>query len=157
VATDKSEAALAVARRNAVRIRLMAGLSLLQTNWAAGCVGPFDLIVSNPPYIPAADIAGLDADVREHDPLLALSGGEDGLDAYRALLPQAAGLVSPHGRVAVEFGAGQHDGVAAIASRRRAANGRKGMRAVQGPVRTHQMCNVCAFIMFLITARICLE
>jgi release factor glutamine methyltransferase len=69
----------------------MAGLSLLQTRLGklAAWVH-FDLIVSNPPYIPAADIAGLDADVREHDPLLALAGGDDGLDAYRALLPQAA-------------------------------------------------------------------
>jgi release factor glutamine methyltransferase len=115
VATDLSEAALAVARRNAVRHQVDDRLELLQTDWASGCAGPFDLVVSNPPYIPAADIAGLDAEVREHDPLLALSGGQDGLDAYRALLPQAAGLVSPHGRVAVEFGAGQHDGVAAIA------------------------------------------
>jgi release factor glutamine methyltransferase len=116
VATDKSEAALAVARRNAVSHQVDGRLELLQTNWAAGCVGPFDLIVSNPPYIPAADIAGLDADVREHDPLLALAGGDDGLDAYRALLPQACDLLCPQGHVAVEFGAGQHDDVAAIAS-----------------------------------------
>lgn len=116
VATDKSEAALAVARRNAVSHQVDGRLELLQTDWASGCRGPFDLIVSNPPYIPAADIAGLDVDVREHDPILALAGGDDGLDAYRMLLPQARELLLPQGHVAVEFGAGQHDDVVAIAS-----------------------------------------
>ena len=64
----------------------------------SGLSGPFDLIVSNPPYIRSADIGGLAAEVRNHDPPAALDGGADGLDAYRALIPQAAGLLAPGAR-----------------------------------------------------------
>lgn len=113
--TDLSKQALQVARRNAASCGVSARLDLVHTSWADGCMGLFDLIVSNPPYIPSADIAGLDVDVREHDPHMALAGGEDGLDAYRALLPQAAVLLSPRGHVAVEFGAGQHEAVVELA------------------------------------------
>ncbi len=115
VATDRSREALAVAARNAHLNGVADRLELAGTDWANGVEGPFDLVVSNPPYIPHAGIAGLSREVREHDPHLALAGGADGLDAYRALLPQAAELVSPGGHVIVEFGAGQHDEVAAIA------------------------------------------
>ena len=62
------------------------------------CRASFDLIVSNPPYIRSADIAGLAIEVRDHDPLRALDGGADGLDAYRALVPQAAALLRPAAR-----------------------------------------------------------
>ena len=62
------------------------------------CPGPFDLIVSNPPYIRSAEIAGLAAEVRDHDPRRALDGGADGLDAYRALIPQAASCWRPAAR-----------------------------------------------------------
>ena len=64
-------------------------------DYAAALAGPFDLIVSNPPYIASADIAGLAIEVRDHDPLAALDGGADGLDAYRALIPQAAACWPP--------------------------------------------------------------
>lgn len=115
VATDRSPQALAVAARNAHLNGVANRLELVEADWATGIQGPFDLVVSNPPYIAQADIAGLSREVREHDPHLALSGGPDGLDAYRALLPQAAGLLAKGGHVIVEFGAGQHDEVAAIA------------------------------------------
>ena len=73
-------------------------------NWADSLTGPFDLIVSNPPYIATCVVDTLDRDVREHDPHLALDGGPDGLDAYRALLGDAARLLSPGGRLVLEIG-----------------------------------------------------
>ncbi len=73
-------------------------------DYAAALSGPFDLIVSNPPYIRSADIAGLASEVRDHDPHRALDGGSDGLDAYRALIPQAARLLAPGGALVVEVG-----------------------------------------------------
>jgi release factor glutamine methyltransferase len=76
-------------------------------DYATGLTGPFDLIVSNPPYIRSADIRGLATEVRDHDPLAALDGGADGLDAYRALIPQAADLLAPGGALVVEAGEGQ--------------------------------------------------
>ena len=114
VATDLSPAALAVARYNAQVIGVVHRLELVETAWARGVAGQFDLVVSNPPYIPVNCIAGLDREVREHDPHLALAGGPDGLDAYRALLPEAASLLKPGGHVVVEFGSGQHDDVVRI-------------------------------------------
>ena len=70
--------------------------------------GPFDLIVSNPPYIRSADIAGLAIEVRDHDPLRALDGGADGLDAYRALIPAGgAAFWRPGAALVVEAGQGQ--------------------------------------------------
>ena len=73
-------------------------------DYAAGLSGLFDLVVSNPPYIRSADIAGLATEVRDHDPIRALDGGADGLDAYRALVPQAARLLAPGGALVVEVG-----------------------------------------------------
>jgi release factor glutamine methyltransferase len=80
-----------------------------------GLTGPFDLIVSNPPYIPTRDIAGLDPEVREHDPHLALDGGADGLACYRALLPQIPALLAPGGAAVLEFGQAQGPAVLGIA------------------------------------------
>jgi len=76
--------------------------------------GSFDLILSNPPYIPASDIPGLAADVRDYDPLAALTGGPDGLEAYRAIARHAAAHLNPDGHVLVEIGAGQADDVSAL-------------------------------------------
>ena len=75
-------------------------------DYAAALSGPFDLIVSNPPYIRSADIDGLATEVRDHDPHRALDGGADGLDAYRALIPQAAGCFDAGGRAGRGGGAG---------------------------------------------------
>jgi release factor glutamine methyltransferase len=115
VATDLSPAALAVAGHNATVNGVDGRLELVETVWARGVGGQFDLIVSNPPYIPQDSIAGLDREVREHDPHLALAGGADGFDAYRALLPEAASLLGPCGHIVLEFGAGQHEDVVRIA------------------------------------------
>jgi release factor glutamine methyltransferase len=105
--TDISQAALQTARANAARAGLSDRATFIACDYASGLAGPFDLIVSNPPYIRSADIDGLATEVRNHDPLAALDGGADGLDAYRALIPQAAGLLAPRAALVVEAGAGQ--------------------------------------------------
>jgi release factor glutamine methyltransferase len=114
VATDVSAAALAVARDNAGRHGVADRLVLLEGSWFAPVSGLFDVILSNPPYIPSGDIAGLSPDVRGFDPRLALDGGADGLDAYRAIAAGAADHLVPGGHVAVEIGAGQAPEVTAI-------------------------------------------
>ena len=75
--------------------------------------GTFDLVVSNPPYIETGAIAGLDAEVRDHDPHLALDGGADGLDAYRELAARHTAWLRPDGLMVVEIGATQADAVKA--------------------------------------------
>jgi release factor glutamine methyltransferase len=106
-ATDISAAALAVARSNAERLDLASRCTFVECNIADGIAGPFDLIVSNPPYIARGDIATLDPEVRDYDPKLALDGGNDGLDAYRAIARDARRLLAPGGRLIIELGAGQ--------------------------------------------------
>jgi len=105
--TDISAAALQMAQANAADLGLADRATFIECDYAAGLNGPFDLIVSNPPYIRTADITGLAAEVRDHDPRRALDGGADGLDAYRALIPQAARLLAPSGALVVESGQGQ--------------------------------------------------
>jgi release factor glutamine methyltransferase len=113
-ATDISAAALSVARANAERLDLASRCTFVECNIADGVPGPFDLIVSNPPYIARAEIAGLDSEVRDYDPKLALDGGIDGLDAYRAIAGDARRLLAPGGRLIVELGAGQEQAVRAL-------------------------------------------
>lgn len=114
VLTDISPDAAAVASRNADALALSDRADIRQGSWTAGAEGPFDLIVSNPPYIPSADIAGLEPDVRDHEPHLALDGGPDGLDAYRAILFEAPALLAPGGGMAVEIGFDQAEAVAPL-------------------------------------------
>ncbi len=111
---DVSEAALEVARRNALRSGLGRRARFGISSWWSHANGVFDLIVSNPPYIPSRDIAGLDADVRDFEPHLALDGGPDGLGAYRAILSGAAPRLAEGGAVIVEVGVGQAGDVAAM-------------------------------------------
>jgi release factor glutamine methyltransferase len=84
-------------------------------DWTKGLEGPFDLIVSNPPYVRRADLPGLPREVRNFDPQLALDGGIDGLDAYRRIMPESRPLLSRGGWLVVEVGAGQAADVLAIA------------------------------------------
>jgi release factor glutamine methyltransferase len=112
--TDISQAALQTAGANAARAGLSDRATFIACDYASGLIGPFDLIVSNPPYIRSADIGGLAAEVRNHDPLAALDGGADGLDAYRALIPQAAGLLAPGAALVVEAGEGQSAQIQAL-------------------------------------------
>jgi release factor glutamine methyltransferase len=114
VGTDISLDALTTARRNASDLGLLSQAAFVACDFAAALAGPFELIVSNPPYIRSADIAGLAAEVREHDPVAALDGGADGLDAYRALIPQAAESLGPGGALVVEGGLGQAGDIEAL-------------------------------------------
>lgn len=115
LASDISREALQVATSNASRLGVSARMELAQADLLPD-VGPvFDFVVSNPPYIPAGDIAGLQREVREHDPECALDGGEDGLDFYRRLLDILPGRIMPGGRLYLETGDGQHAKIGEIA------------------------------------------
>jgi release factor glutamine methyltransferase len=109
VGTDISEAALGTARANAASLGLAARAGFVVCDYAATLSGPFDLIVSNPPYIRTAEIATLAPEVRDHDPRRALDGGADGFDAYRALIGQAVPLLAHEGALVVEAGQGQSE------------------------------------------------
>ena len=109
--TDISTPALGVARVNAERHALTGRCTFVTCDIAAGLPGPFDLVVSNPPYIAQGDIAALAPEVRDYDPALALDGGEDGLNGYRAIARDARRLLAPGGSLIVELGAGQENAV----------------------------------------------
>lgn len=113
VAVDVSAEALEVARSNEHRlgmkgrIRWVLGDAFSNGAWTCDGlmdIGPFDLVVSNPPYIPSREIAGLEPEVRRHDPRLALDGGHDGLDPYRTLAASGWRALAPDGTLAMEFG-----------------------------------------------------
>ena len=115
VGVDISAGAADVALRNVEACGLAGRAEVRIGDWTGGVGGPFDVIVSNPPYIPAADLARLPREVRNFDPRLALDGGIDGLDAYRRILPGSRSLLSEGGWLIVEIGAGQAANVLAIA------------------------------------------
>ena len=112
-AVDLSVEALALAQRNAELHG--AAVEFLQGSFFEPVAGRrFDLIVSNPPYITSADLLALQPEVRDHEPILALDGGPDGLTAYRAIVSQAATHLEPNGWLLLEVGAGQAADVAAL-------------------------------------------
>ncbi len=117
IGTDLSAAALDVARDNARSLGLEGPARFVRADWFDGVEGRFDLIVSNPPYIAAAELPGLFRDVRDHDPRMALSPGDDGLAAYRAIAIGLADHLVPGGRLLVETGWQQGAAVAAILCR----------------------------------------
>jgi len=123
IATDVSAVALDCATSNAEAHRVKSRLDLRQTSLLTDVSGPFDLVVSNPPYIPTDDIAGLDKTVVSFEPHLALDGGADGLVLYRQLIPQAYDVLKPDGWCVLEHGFNQAEAITAIF----AAAGFKGM------------------------------
>lgn len=112
--TDTSAAALQVAQANAARCGLAARCNFVVSDVASGVQVPFDLVVSNPPYIARSEIASLAPEVREYDPVVALDGGDDGLATYRGIAAQARQFLAAGGRLFVEIGAGQEPAVRAI-------------------------------------------
>jgi release factor glutamine methyltransferase len=117
VGVDKSLEAVLLARANARMNGVGERALFVVGDWGAPLVGPFDLVVSNPPYVASAAMAALQPEVRDHDPHLALDGGADAMAAYRDLLPQARRLLTTSGSLVLELGEGQEAGVAAMARR----------------------------------------
>lgn len=118
VGLDINRQAVAMARHNAARLQLAARAAFYQHDFTAGLAafGQFDVILSNPPYIPHNEIAGLSPDVRLYDPMPALDGGRDGLTLWRGLMPQLASALADNGVAFVEIGAGQDAAVSDIAA-----------------------------------------
>jgi release factor glutamine methyltransferase len=114
LAVDLSPAALNVARRNAARLGASGRLDFACADFATLEAGPFDLVVSNPPYIPSALIATLEPDVAAFEPGLALDGGADGLAAYRAIARVLPALLAPQGKAMLEIGWDQASAVTQV-------------------------------------------
>ena len=115
VGVDLSPGAAALARRNAAVLGLSSRAMMLCAHWDDSLDARFDLVLSNPPYILGADIAGLMPEVALHEPRRALDGGPDGLDAYRTLLRRLPALLRPGGVAVLELGAGQAAAVSRLA------------------------------------------
>lgn len=114
VAVDIAAGALKAVRINAERAGVSPRLATLQSDWFNTVRGKYDLIVSNPPYIPAKTVLELENNVKDFDPRIALDGGEDGLNFYRSLAQYSGAYLHENGMIAVEIGAGQADDVTAI-------------------------------------------
>jgi release factor glutamine methyltransferase len=107
IGTDLAAGAVEAARANAERLGFAGRAEFREGNWADGLAGPFDLVVSNPPYIVTGEIEGLPVEVWAFDPYLALDGGADGLAAYKTIIADLPRLLSESGRAFLEVGAGQ--------------------------------------------------
>jgi release factor glutamine methyltransferase len=116
VGIDASSEALLWAERNVRANGLKDRATLIETGWLEEARPGFDIVLSNPPYIPAADIVGLEPEVARYEPRAALDGGPDGLDAYRALAPRIARLLKPGGHAFLEIGMGQDAAVTELCS-----------------------------------------
>ena len=114
VGVDLSEAALSIARQNAATHQVEAQIELLQSRWFASVTGQFDLILSNPPYIPDAAMHSLSGEVVDYDPDLALRGGADGLGAYRDIISRMHAYLTLCGKVLFETGYDQGPSVHAL-------------------------------------------
>nr|WP_281413568.1 peptide chain release factor N(5)-glutamine methyltransferase [Microvirga antarctica] len=116
IGIDRSEGAVHRARQNAARNGVGSRSLFVVGEWGAALPGGFDLVVSNPPYIATAVVAGLAPEVRDYDPALALDGGIDGLDAYRAILADGHRLLGPDGVLVLEIGFDQEAALRAMAA-----------------------------------------
>jgi len=114
VAAEISPEAAGVARANLAALGFAARSSVVVGSWAEALDGRFDIVVSNPPYIASAEIDNLAPEVRRHDPRLALDGGGDGLDAYRAIAGSLGRIIAPRGAFFLEIGAGQAEAVSSL-------------------------------------------
>ena len=112
---DRAPGALRTARANAAALGAGGRCAFAASNWADAIAGPFDLVVSNPPYIATADISRLDPEVALHDPGAALDGGPDGLVAYRAITGALPRLLGEGGVAILELGLGQLEAVSLLA------------------------------------------
>nr|WP_294502587.1 peptide chain release factor N(5)-glutamine methyltransferase [uncultured Rhodopila sp.] len=115
IGADIAPDAARLARRNAVQLGLADRAAFIVDDWTNALNGRFDLVISNPPYIPAADIPGLMPEVSLHEPRRALDGGSDGFDAYRTILRDLPSRLLPGGAAILELGAGQARDVVALA------------------------------------------
>jgi release factor glutamine methyltransferase len=114
LAVDISSEALEVARENAEKLQLQNRITFQQTDWAEGITEVFDLIISNPPYIPEGEKTQLMPEVRDYEPHQALFAGEDGLAAYRHIAKQAMPRLKPGGFMVLELGIHQAESVKEI-------------------------------------------
>ena len=114
IGVDISPGACAIARKNLAALGLATQGLIVCGDWTRALCGPFDAIVANPPYVARGEIDRLAPEVRDHDPRLALDGGEDGLAAYREIVPALRDLLAPGGLIALEVGAGQHGAVESL-------------------------------------------
>lgn len=114
IGVDLDRDAVATARDNADRLGLGERAHFVAGNWAEGITGRFDAIVSNPPYVEDGALPELAVEVRRHDPVLALLGGDDGLDAYREIVPQLPRLMASGAVAALEFGPNQAAAIAML-------------------------------------------
>lgn len=114
VGLDVSADALAVARGNAEMLKLDNRAEFYLGDWTANFTEQFDVVLSNPPYIPSGDIEALPPEVAKHEPRIALDGGPDGLDAYRAIVARLRDWVKPGGAFAFEVGNGHAAAVEAL-------------------------------------------
>ncbi len=117
VGVDRSAEALGHAAENARRHGLTGRALLVRGDWGRALAGPFELIVANPPYVASGELADLAPEVARHEPRAALDGGPDGLDAYRAILPDLPRLLAPAGVACVEIGAGRAATLSRLAAR----------------------------------------
>ncbi|WP_372573165.1 peptide chain release factor N(5)-glutamine methyltransferase [Ruegeria jejuensis] len=114
IGVDLSEAACLQASANAVLHRVEDRADIRRSDWFGAVQGTFDLIVANPPYIALDEMPGLAAEVREHEPEMALTDGGDGLEAYRQIVASACDFLEPGGRLILEIGATQAKAVSAL-------------------------------------------
>jgi release factor glutamine methyltransferase len=118
IGTDISEEALVVARANAACLGFATRASFIAGDFGAALAGGFDLIVSNPPYVSAGALPGLQREVRDHEPVVALSPGSDGLSVIRRLLNDAPAFLLPNGRLLMEIGFDQGERVQQLVDER---------------------------------------
>lgn len=114
VAVDRSAAALHLARMNALALGLANRLRFVASDWTSALAGPFDIVVTNPPYVATAEWPGLAPEIRLFEPQAALLGGDDGLSAYRRIVPDLPRILAPQGRAYLECGHDQGDRIAEL-------------------------------------------